>query len=720
MAFLGDLLIRLKADTADFQSDLGKAAREADRQFRKMQSAANALFGGVSAVGFTMFVKSSLDLGEELSKLSQKTGRTVEDLSKLRMAATLGDVEMEGFAKGLREFNRSLVEAGDPASRIAGTFRALGVDIKAGPAEAFNQFADAFAKLPANELRVSTATAIMKRSGEAWIPVLLEGREGLEKAGEQAERLGRVISTEFGQKAEQFNDNLKRIREASMALSLNIAKHAVEPLVTLTDNIVKANEEGKGLLGTLREILKLVVTTAAQMPKVSPWVPIIGPFSHMFTRQADAAAQALFESRLDGRDPARMSSGKIGGLAPPKGNTANPNAEALRRALANTDEKERARIAAEMKLYQSTIQSLEMQLGKLNHQTEEQKLLYQWTKGSLHSLTEEHIVHALNLSLEVDRKNALNEATKAEHERLIAVSDTMKQVNDLRMDFAAQDREQADQLQFNLGLLGKTAHEQEKLNAVRAIDLQVRERIAQVSALMPEDAIDATEVASRYREIGEAQKAAIITYLDQRRAAERDWVVGARRAASDYLDAITNAAERAGTFFANTFKRMEDALVDFVKTGKLDFKNLADSIITDIIRIQIQQSVMKPLVGEGGALSAGLGALWQKMGFGGGGGEAGLWDAVTAAGFTPYAVGTNYVPETGLALLHRGEKVIPAGGDDGGGARVTVINNLHADSRTDQATIYAMLQQTKHETIAAVLSQLSRNGATARAVRMAV
>ena len=45
----------------------------------------------------------------------------------------------------------------------------------------------------------------------------------------------------------------------------------------------------------------------------------------------------------------------------------------------------------------------------------------------------------------------------------------------------------------------------------------------------------------------------------------------------------------------NAFKGMEDALVEFVTTGKLDFKSLADPIIADLVRIQIRQSITQPL-----------------------------------------------------------------------------------------------------------------------------
>ena len=44
----------------------------------------------------------------------------------------------------------------------------------------------------------------------------------------------------------------------------------------------------------------------------------------------------------------------------------------------------------------------------------------------------------------------------------------------------------------------------------------------------------------------------------------------------------------------NALQGMEDALVNFVMTGKLNFKNLANSIIADMARIAIQQTITKP------------------------------------------------------------------------------------------------------------------------------
>jgi len=57
---------------------------------------------------------------------------------------------------------------------------------------------------------------------------------------------------------------------------------------------------------------------------------------------------------------------------------------------------------------------------------------------------------------------------------------------------------------------------------------------------------------------------------------------------------ITKQTEQA---FVNAFKGMEDALVKFVTTGKLNFRDLANSIIADLTRMLVRYAVVKPLFG---------------------------------------------------------------------------------------------------------------------------
>ena len=73
----------------------------------------------------------------------------------------------------------------------------------------------------------------------------------------------------------------------------------------------------------------------------------------------------------------------------------------------------------------------------------------------------------------------------------------------------------------------------------------------------------------------------------------------------DFKDSIKSVQESMADVVVKGIKGMEDALVNFVMTGKLNFRNLANSIIKDMIRIQIQQSITGPLSSFIGSLFPG-------------------------------------------------------------------------------------------------------------------
>jgi lambda family phage tail tape measure protein len=69
-----------------------------------------------------------------------------------------------------------------------------------------------------------------------------------------------------------------------------------------------------------------------------------------------------------------------------------------------------------------------------------------------------------------------------------------------------------------------------------------------------------------------------------------------------YYDSIANLGAQVGDAVVNTFKGLEDQLVNFVTTGKASFADLAKSIIADIARIAIKQAIIKPLMAGVGDL----------------------------------------------------------------------------------------------------------------------
>ncbi|MFV7431000.1 phage tail tape measure protein [Pseudomonas shirazica] len=118
------------------------------------------------------------------------------------------------------------------------------------------------------------------------------------------------------------------------------------------------------------------------------------------------------------------------------------------------------------------------------------------------------------------------------------------------------------------------------------------------------------------------ENAALQEALDQRLAMQEqyylrvdeqqsNWSLGARAAFNTYLEQARDVAGQTRTLFTNAFSNMEDAVVTFVKTGKLSFKDFADGVIEDLIRIQVRQAAVGFLGNAFGFLTGGSQALGQ-------------------------------------------------------------------------------------------------------------
>jgi lambda family phage tail tape measure protein len=101
--------------------------------------------------------------------------------------------------------------------------------------------------------------------------------------------------------------------------------------------------------------------------------------------------------------------------------------------------------------------------------------------------------------------------------------------------------------------------------------------------------------------------------LEENNKKARSFATGWKRAFNEYYDAATNASSRAESLFRNATQGMEDAIVNFAKTGKFEFKSFVASILEDLLRSQIKEVIASIFGGIGG----------MKTGGGGGGGGGG-------------------------------------------------------------------------------------------------
>jgi tape measure domain-containing protein len=94
---------------------------------------------------------------------------------------------------------------------------------------------------------------------------------------------------------------------------------------------------------------------------------------------------------------------------------------------------------------------------------------------------------------------------------------------------------------------------------------------------------------------------------------------------------ISDFASLAEKTITNAFKGMEDALVSFVTTGKVNFKSLVDGMLADLTRLLARQALMGMLQSMANSGGGGAGMLGQIAGAFGVTGDAGAGGVSAAA-----------------------------------------------------------------------------------------
>jgi lambda family phage tail tape measure protein len=260
------------------------------------------------------------------------------------------------------------------------------------------------------------------------------------------------------------------------------------------------------------------------------------------------------------------------------------------------------------------------------------------------------------------------EATKSTATLVQAVNDRFdaqqKFDETKRINAFTHSLEQAnDQYIFQTDLIGMNAQAQEIANVKRKNFLAVEQQIWDAEQSGTKLTADTQQ---RLRDEAVKSTAVMIKAIEARWDAERSWETGVNKALNNYIDTVTNAAAQSERLFTNAFKGMEDALVSFVQTGKLDFKSLANSIIADLIRIQIQNSIMKPLAQATSGMS--LSGMFSSAGnF-----LSGLFkaDGGPVAGGQPYIVGEQgpewFVPNGAGTIIPNEKSPVTTASPDGG------------------------------------------------------
>jgi hypothetical protein len=650
-----DFLLSAKDATAAAFASVGRNFSALQTQATAAASTLTTKVGAIGAAVTTAFAaigaSRSLDLLDQLDKMREKTGVSVETLSEFRYAAELSGVSLDTLGGALGKLAKLMAEAAGGNKEAKATFEAIGVSVTdangklRGTDEVLREVAQRFSGYEDGAGKAALATRLFGKSGAELIPLLNGGAVGLAQMANEAKKLGAVFDGETAKAAVEFKDNLDKLKMASEAASIAIAGPLVKALATLTSDFIEAKKNGEGFTATLK-LLELV----------NPSTALIG-WAKLFsdTGQAAAKSTADIQAYVNALGGANAGGGR---------GFVNPNMVAPVVGGGEEQKKQtrgggvRTDPLAEAKRYLETLQK---QAEKLQELTTEEQALRDITMGRLGAVSPALQAQILATARQIDLDKAHTEGLKE-----------AKRVAEEAADAAARRLEEAEALRLSV------LTPLERYNET----VQNLERIGRDNPLV------SNETLNRLRD-----KA----WADYSRTIE---------GAGKELVKLDEFAERAATniqdYLGNTFQQLMEG--NFKDVGRA-FTSMINRMVAEAAAAQLSRYLFGDLTkgGEGDGL---LGGFMKSL-FGGIGGGGKNWATAGGGGFGTgaqygnldfggfFAEGGTLQPgrwgiagENGPERIYAGAVPLTVFPNEGGSRRAgnTIIINHHAAPGQSRAT----------------------------------
>lgn len=558
-------------------ADLNRFQSNADRISAGVTKAFGALGVGLSVAAVGSFIKSTIDAQDHLNDLSKTTLISVEALSGLSLAAKQSGSDLDGTAAAI---NKLAVNMGKNSEKFA----ALGITAK-DPLKAFGQFADVFNQIEDPQKRAALGAAALGKSWQDAVPLLSEGSKKMNEMIEKGAALSGVTK-ESAKRADEFNDRLAELERRAGGWGVAVADPVIKALIKISDAMGKEMRFEPGSIGYF-------IATGGEM---------------------SAPAQQ------GSRDTGHLKIGSNKPLGPIKdpAPTAKPSQSALDSFIGGESAVNKAKSAYDS-LTKSLREKISVQDADLNSTfkltdaaKEYAKFLSNVVDGTL-KLSPKQLTELAPMWDEFLRKADALQGKQ----RDIATAAARLQIGDLQQGFAGSNASIAD------GQKIMSESGRRLADSLRAVDEQGRSTGDVFRNLFNDGKIDADQYNQLIQELTvtlDHQKEAVASLEAAQQVLNSSWSHGASRALQIYLDDVGNVAKQSEALFTRSFRGMEDALVEFSRTGKLNFTSLANQIISDMIRMQIQAAQASFLSSSGGGLLSFLGNVFGGGGSGGGSG----------------------------------------------------------------------------------------------------
>ena len=214
----------------------------------------------------------------------------------------------------------------------------------------------------------------------------------------------------------------------------------------------------------------------------------------------------------------------------------------------------------------------------------------------LQRLTQSYAANADSVRVLVEEQQRLTEARQLSQYSIQQEIDQQKQLRQIQDDIAKSSMSEIERKYYDI----RRAAEESAIAAIKAEEARRGEPLS------------TAEIENYYavarRGVEDLIEANRVLY-EQSRTFEAGW----SRALREYADEASNAARRAESLFRKATQGMEDAIVQFARTGKFSFRDLLNTMLEELLRSQVR-SLMAQIFGAGTGGGGGGGNIFSFFG----------------------------------------------------------------------------------------------------------
>jgi hypothetical protein len=640
--------------------------------------------------------------------------------------------------RGLQRLTRSMGEAAHGAKTQAAAFSTLGIELRdtngrlktAG--EIMPDIAAKIAAIPDAASRAAILVRLFGRAGQQFLPLFEQGASGIEQFTREAKEMGLVLSDDAIQAADATADKIAQLNTALQARIAGAVSQNAGAILNLADAITTLTGRIVQFWGSNpREAMAIMGAIAGGLvagrlgPQAAVAGAAAGGLAGFLNTGRSHQGQIAHVRRLKEQfDRARARNQNPGQLRSMRANLVRetqvlqdmnrmrtmpsvPDAPALdlgdfaggdssSRSRGGGDDAERRRKDAlrDEHQYQSDLRRFQLEQLRLQQGMRDDYQLRYDIGRDIAAVERDQYEADLRLAVQ------LGDMAEARAQRLLAEYDatarTQREADDIDVR-AATMREIAEiaEARFDAeaeGLqqeadLARTASER-RAAEMRLLDLTYRHQRAKLEAILADETI---ERATRERAALELQN------LDRWRAGEAE---GIRRGTMGPLEELASRIpqttaeinEAFENIAANGLQSLEDGIVDVISGAKSlgrAFRDVANQIIADLLRIMVRRAIVGALGNALGAALGGGGAGFTKA-------TGSISDRFSMAALPKFATGGSMVIRgrggvdtnllslngRGIARVSHGERltISPKGG---GGSRIQVLPSPYFDVVVD-------------------------------------